>query len=133
MRGPPAMGGWHVNARTNGGPAGLYDRVGPTGRAHCSSCAGAVGATMRTYLHCPLRCALRAPGAAHLTPSRRSTRVARGEWHTAQAPGALTGRGDRVALGIAHLGWAGGGWHVAHRAVLREYLRAHGGRARVRA
>jgi hypothetical protein len=26
-----------------------------------------------------------------------------------------------------------GTWHVAHRAVMREYLRAHGGRARARA
>jgi hypothetical protein len=33
--GPPAMARCHVNARTNGGLAGSYGRVGPAGRAHC--------------------------------------------------------------------------------------------------
>jgi hypothetical protein len=48
-----------VNARTNSGLAGSYGRVGPAGRAHCSTCAGAVETTMHTYLHCPLHCAPR--------------------------------------------------------------------------
>jgi hypothetical protein len=35
--GPPAMARWHMNARTNGGLAGAYGRVGPAGRANASS------------------------------------------------------------------------------------------------
>jgi hypothetical protein len=63
LSGPPAMTRWHVNARTNGGFAGLYGRVGPAGRAHCSTCAGAVRPRCTrtcTVLHYPRHCAPRA-------------------------------------------------------------------------
>jgi hypothetical protein len=68
-----ALARWHVHARTNGGLAGSYGRAGPAGRAHCSTCTGAVETTMHTYLHCPLH---RAPRASAATPSGR--RVAGG-------------------------------------------------------
>jgi hypothetical protein len=54
LSGPPALARWHVQARTNGGLAGSCGRVGPAGRAHCSTCTGAVETTMHMYLHCPL-------------------------------------------------------------------------------
>jgi hypothetical protein len=63
LSGPPAMARWHVNARTNGGLAGSYGRMGLAGRVHCSTYAGTAETTMHTYLHC-LPAALRAPSAA---------------------------------------------------------------------
>jgi hypothetical protein len=54
LSGSLAMARWHVNARTNGGLAGSYVRVGPAGRVHCSTCAGTAETTVHTHLHCPL-------------------------------------------------------------------------------
>jgi hypothetical protein len=50
---PPAIARWHAHARTNGGLASAYGRVGPEGREHCAACAGMPDTTMHVYRHCP--------------------------------------------------------------------------------
>ena len=60
---PPAIARWHAHARTNGGLASAYGRVGPEGREHCAACAGMPETTMHVYRQCPRYAAPR----AHLT------------------------------------------------------------------
>jgi hypothetical protein len=60
---PPAIARWHAHARTNGGLASVYGRVGPEGREHCAACAGMPETTMHVYRQCPRYAAPR----AHLT------------------------------------------------------------------
>jgi hypothetical protein len=83
LSGPPALTRWNVSARTNGGPAVSYGRVGLAGQAHCSSCAGAgaVETTMHAYLHCPL----------HSTYRAQLLRAVNDAWRAVQAEVALTG------------------------------------------
>jgi hypothetical protein len=54
----PALARWHAHARTNGGLAGTYGRIGPHGRSRCS-CAAAVPETAaHVYMRCPKYSAL---------------------------------------------------------------------------
>jgi hypothetical protein len=94
LSGPPAMARWHVNARANGGLAGSYGRVGPAGRAHCITCAGAVETTMHMYLHCPLHCA----------PRVRLLQAV-DAWRVARASDALAGEPALVPSWLEALRW----------------------------
>ena len=94
LSGPPALARWHVHARTNGGLAGSYGRVGPAGRAHCSTCTGAVETTMHMYLHCPL----------HHAPRVRLLQAV-DAWRQAQASDAFTGEPAPAPSRLGALRW----------------------------
>jgi hypothetical protein len=83
-----------VHARTNGGLAGSYGRVGPAGRAHCSTCAGVVETTMHMYLHCPL----------HHAPRVRLLQAV-DAWRQAQASDAFTGEPALAPSRLEALRW----------------------------
>jgi hypothetical protein len=83
---PPAIAHWHAHARTNGGLASVYGRVGPMDRAHCPAREGMPGTTMHIYRHCPRYAAPR----AYLT-------AAIDEWHNdGTAGGAWPTREDAL-------------------------------------